>query len=530
MWKIGGIKKNARTTLKRSYFSIIIACVLITVILGAFQNPITKLEDALSARFEGIQDTILFDGEMADPQRLDDIPETESEVVNTAREVIEKFMVNNGLDKEHASRWTSGVLSMIVNNSYGAGNLLIGILNTINQTFFDNKIHSAIIIGIGVIVFFFIFVLFMSVALVGFYRYLLEKRRYGAARVSRIFFVWSIKRGLHVAWVMLVKNFYLFLWSLTIIGGIIKSYSYRLVPIILAENPDMSAKEAINLSRDMMNGNKWHAFLLDFSFIGWIILSVVTFGIVGIFYYAPYSYLANVELYAVLKAEAKENSVKNADMLCDKLLDAPYSQTEYPINEYFIPTSPKRKWLNVDFDRNYSATSIILLFFAFAFIGWIWEVSLHLFEDGVFVNRGTSHGPWLPIYGFGGITVLLALRKFRKNLPLTFALSILLSGVIEYITSWFIEYDKGLKYWDYSGYFLNINGRICLEGLIMFALGGCLAIYVAAPLLDNLFKKIPNKYKVIICIVLVSIFLVDQVYSHFVPNIGKGITDYYPKS
>ena len=62
---------------------------------------------------------------------------------------------------------------------------------------------------------------------------------------------------------MLVKYIYEFLWSLTVIGGIIKRYSYYMVPYIVAENPDISAKNAIRLSRKMMNGHKWECFVFE---------------------------------------------------------------------------------------------------------------------------------------------------------------------------------------------------------------------------------------------------------------------------
>ena len=76
------------------------------------------------------------------------------------------------------------------------------------------------------------------------------------------------------------------LWNLTIIGGLIKKYSYRLVPYIVAENPRLKANDAITLSRQLMDGYKWKAFLLDFSFVGWEILNLLTFGILGILFYA----------------------------------------------------------------------------------------------------------------------------------------------------------------------------------------------------------------------------------------------------
>lgn len=57
-------------------------------------------------------------------------------------------------------------------------------------------------------------------------------------------------------------------------------------------------------------------------------------------------------------------------------------------------------------------TVLILLFFVFSVAGWLWEVGLHLVQDGVFVKRGVLSGPWLPIYGTGGVLIMLVLRRF----------------------------------------------------------------------------------------------------------------------
>ena len=101
---------------------------------------------------------------------------------------------------------------------------------------------------------------------------------------------------------MLLRDLFLCLWTLLfIVPGLIKYYSYRMVPYILADDPEIGAMEAINRSRSMMNGNKWKAFVLDLSFLGWDLLSVVTLGLVGIFYVNPYKYSTGAELYQVLK-------------------------------------------------------------------------------------------------------------------------------------------------------------------------------------------------------------------------------------
>ena len=92
------------------------------------------------------------------------------------------------------------------------------------------------------------------------------------------------------------------LWlMLFIIPGLVKAYSYRMVPFIIADNPEMKALDAITKSRDMMRGHKWKAFVLDLSFLGWLILSGITLGILGIFYVNPYIFETNAELYLALK-------------------------------------------------------------------------------------------------------------------------------------------------------------------------------------------------------------------------------------
>ncbi|MBQ9443358.1 MAG: DUF975 family protein [Lachnospiraceae bacterium] len=103
---------------------------------------------------------------------------------------------------------------------------------------------------------------------------------------------------------ILLRDVFLALWiCLLIIPGIIKSYSYMMVPYILLDEPELSGKEVITRSREMMNGHKWRAFLMDLSFIGWMFLSFITCGLVGIFYEKPYRMSAKAALYHELKKE-----------------------------------------------------------------------------------------------------------------------------------------------------------------------------------------------------------------------------------
>lgn len=104
---------------------------------------------------------------------------------------------------------------------------------------------------------------------------------------------------------LLINDVFLLLWSLLfIVPGIIKSYSYRMVPYIIADNPDISGTEAITRSRQMMNGHKWRTFVLDLSFILWDLLSAITCGVVGALYVEPYKMQTDAELYEAIKSQS----------------------------------------------------------------------------------------------------------------------------------------------------------------------------------------------------------------------------------
>ena len=106
---------------------------------------------------------------------------------------------------------------------------------------------------------------------------------------------------------MLLSGLFIFLWGLLfIIPGIIKSYSYRMVPYILRDEPELSPMEVISRSRDMMNGQKLNAFILDLSFIGWALLTALTCGLAGIFYVGPYKAGTDAALYDAVKADYEQ--------------------------------------------------------------------------------------------------------------------------------------------------------------------------------------------------------------------------------
>ena len=106
---------------------------------------------------------------------------------------------------------------------------------------------------------------------------------------------------------MFLRDLFTTLWSLLlVVPGIVKHYEYLMVPYIIAENPAMDYKEAFQISKQMMDGQKGDAFVLDLSFIGWEFLSFITLGIVQIFYVGPYINVTWAEFYKVMRENALE--------------------------------------------------------------------------------------------------------------------------------------------------------------------------------------------------------------------------------
>lgn len=174
--------------------------------------------------------------------------------------------------------------------------------------------------------------------------------------------------------------------------------------------------------------------------------------------------------------------------------------------------------------KTYPVTTLILLFFLFSFIGWSWEVAFHLVEDRMFINRGFLFGPWLPIYGTGGVLILVLLKRFFDRPGLLFIMIMTVCGTVEYVTGWWLETFLHTRWWDYRDFVFQIQGRVCLIGLVIFGLGGLAFVYYIAPLLDRVIRKINIRTRQMICAVLVAVFVLDFLYSLGNPNCGFGIT------
>lgn len=102
-------------------------------------------------------------------------------------------------------------------------------------------------------------------------------------------------------WLNILVGFFTFLWSLLlVIPGIIKQYAYSMSFYILADNPELTAREALSKSKEMMNGHKWDLFVLQLSFFWWYLLVGITFGIAAI-YVTPYISATTANFYNSIK-------------------------------------------------------------------------------------------------------------------------------------------------------------------------------------------------------------------------------------
>ena len=607
------MKSSARYAVNRHYFLYMIICIVVaffgvenaqsfnivklytgdTVFL---QNDINEKNDVdmplkynlvsaddISMRNVGLVDVLraALEGNLEEGKEMSrDIRQT----AITASEMKE----NNALGR------SEGVFARIVND-ITSGSIFVTIISAINSTVGSANITLAICVVLSLAAFLAFWFFIVDILKVVARRIFLEGNVYEKVPIQRFLFLLKSKRWAKVALTMLLTALFEALWSLTLIGIVIKRYSYFMVPFIVAENPDIAPLEAIRLSKRMMSGYKWNCFVFELSFAGWDLLGIITMGASSMFYTNMYKLAAFTEYYTAIREIAKKNNIVGSEYLNDKylfrkapqqILDNAYAdiiemmkeekeepgikdgfrgflfrnlgvsfynrheeeeierqeinavkiniykyaidKKAYPTRLFTIPERMSRtKFDALHYMRHYSVSSLIMMFFIFAIGGWGWEVGLHLVTDGEFVKRGVMHGPWLPIYGVGAVVILLLLYRLRQRPVIEFISIIVLCGVIEYFTGYYLEMKYGgMKWWDYRGYFLNLHGRICAEGLLVFGIGGVSIVYFVAPMLDNYLKKIKYRYVVPICVSLVSIFIADLIISYNAPNVGKGVAHY----
>ncbi len=168
--------------------------------------------------------------------------------------------------------------------------------------------------------------------------------------------------------------------------------------------------------------------------------------------------------------------------------------------------------------------NIVLQFFIFGFLGWCMEVILKYRQYHRFINRGFLTGPILPIYGCGVVLITVVvgnLASVESGVVTTFALSLVICGAVEYLTSYVLEKIFHARWWDYSQKPMNLNGRVWIGNLVLFGLAGVAIIHIVNPVLFPALDRIPLDTRRIIAVVLLAILAVDFVISWFVLKLVK---------
>ena len=596
------MKKLGRLSLKRHYLIFVAACLIAAFLGSEFMGSLSISEAQDMEQMAQTENQQNEDGTFMVKTSLDRVSWEDVLLIiaeddtQAGREMTREVRENAIRDAENGNPMfgrSRGVLSGIV-NQLSSGSIIVTMVAAIASITGSENLGILILIVLGALGAFAFWFLVVNVFPVVIRRVFLEGMIYDRVTPQRFVFLLRVKKWLKASWIMFVKYLYYSFWCLTIVGIAVKRYSYFLVPYIAAENPDMTARQALTLSRKMMDGHKWECFVFELSFLGWEILGGLTMGVSNVLFTNPYKIAVFTRYYAQLREEAIEKRIPEAELLYDTYLyekagsyvlaakypdvlevmempeekreklsgwrgflannfgvlllrrkqDRDYEKRQaeyvrihamiddvqgeaYPVRLYPIPEEERRKLVqSLNYMRHYSIWTLIAVFLSMSVFGWLWEVSLHLITSGVFVNRGALHGPWLPIYGTGSVLILTVLYRFRKNPALEFGMTVLVCGILEYMTSLVMEIATGgTKWWDYSGYFLNLNGRICAEGLLVFGIGGLAIAYVIAPIIDSLLGRVDERKVKAVCTVLAVLFAADAAYSHFHPNVGKGVTD-----
>ena len=158
-----------------------------------------------------------------------------------------------------------------------------------------------------------------------------------------------------------------------------------------------------------------------------------------------------------------------------------------------------------------------IYFLIFSIIGWLLETCFSFYSLGHFTKRGFLFGPLCPIYGWGALILIMFFSTFKKHNLKLFISSALIFTVFEYLVSFGMEALFSLKWWDYTGEFMNLNGRVSIFYTFAWGIIAILFINFIYPFfkkkINIILSKIPYKFQIITVNILLVIFITDTVLS-----------------
>lgn len=185
-----------------------------------------------------------------------------------------------------------------------------------------------------------------------------------------------------------------------------------------------------------------------------------------------------------------------------------------------------KDYLNKDhnFDKKTMLGIFCLIIVISGMFGWLYEVVFYYFNNGMteIYWRGGNFLPWINIYAMGAILIYILTYKKRKNPLFVFLVSMISTGILEYIGGAFMEHIMQIKCWDYSKEILSfgsINGYVCLRSVLVFGISALLLMYMIVPFCFYLAKKMPKKSFLILSYTICGIFLFDELYNLIFANL-----------
>lgn len=267
MWTRSQLKDNAKSYLKPIYL-MAFAVSLIMAFIGS-SGPLIKFN-----LWERVDNPSMYQEQMEEQTWVEDI--------------IDGSYMSNFIPEESFRKKMDG--KALTDKEVGQGLFI-----------------ATLALGIVALVLFFVLLLRIFIfnpLILGGKKFFLNAAQDRSESFSDMGFAFSSGHYWNIILTLFLKNLFIFLWSLLLlIPGVIKTYAYAMVPYLLAENPEMEYKEALETSDDMTRGHKWEMFVLDLSFLGWYLLASLLFGL-GFYFVHPYYNATHAELYLALKDKA----------------------------------------------------------------------------------------------------------------------------------------------------------------------------------------------------------------------------------
>ena len=187
-----------------------------------------------------------------------------------------------------------------------------------------------------------------------------------------------------------------------------------------------------------------------------------------------------------------------------------------------------------ELDQQQKLTIFMLIIVLAGFFGWAWEFLFAESKTGfdrLYVTGGNLL-PWINIYAYGAVLILITCTKLKKHPLLVFAVGALTAGLLELLAGWLVfTFGNGTRYWDYTESWIgtgSINGFVCPASVIAFGLGALALVYCLLPQCTSLVQRVSKKTLLTVVIILFSIVILDDVVNLTLKNLGRpGAPDFY---